>query len=251
MLAIAEFKLKYLDAKLSYLWAVIGPLAFFAVLYLVFTKVGRFDRGIAHYPLYLLSALVLWVYFAEATGTALGCLVRSESLLRRVSFPHAAIPLAVATMAFFDLCMNSLAVLAFVLVTGLTPRLSWLEVVPLVVLFSLLITGVAMLLSALYVRYRDIDHIWVVARQLLFYSSGIFFVATAFPASIRPVILANPITAVFTQVRHAVIDPHAPSFVAATGGGVRALIPVAVVAFTFILGLWVFNRESAMVAENL
>jgi ABC-type polysaccharide/polyol phosphate transport system ATPase subunit/ABC-type polysaccharide/polyol phosphate export permease len=251
LLALAEFKLKYFDAALSYLWAVIGPLAFFAVLYVVFTGVGRFDRGVAHYPLYLLSALVLWVYFAEATGTALGCLVRSESLLRRVSFPHAAIPLAVVTMAFFDLCMNALAVLAFTLASGLTPSLSWLEVVPLVTLLSVLITGVAMLLSALYVRYRDIDHIWVVVRQLLFYGSGIFFVVAAFPASIRPVILGNPITAVFTQVRHAVIDPNAPSFVTAAGGSARALIPLAVVAIVFVLGLWVFKRESATVAENL
>ena len=251
LLAMAEFKHKYLDAALSYLWAVLGPLAFFAVLYLVFTNVGRFNRGIAHYPLYLLSALVLWIYFAEATGMALGCLVGSESLLRRVSFPHIAIPLAVVTMAFFDLCMNALVVLAFMLASGVTPRLSWLEVVPLVGLLSLLITGVAMLLSALYVRYRDVDHIWVVARQLLFYGSGIFFVVTAFPASIRAVILANPITAVFTQVRHAVIDPHAPSFVSAAGGVGRALIPLAVVAIVFALGLWVFHRESPTVAENL
>jgi ABC-type polysaccharide/polyol phosphate transport system ATPase subunit/ABC-type polysaccharide/polyol phosphate export permease len=251
LLAISEFKLKYLDAALSYLWVLIGPLAFFGIIYFIFTRVGRFSHGVEHYPVYLLSALVLWIFFAEATGTALGCLVSNESVLRRVSFPHIAVPLSIVAMAFFDLCMSAVAVLAFVLASGITPQLSWLEVVPLVALEAVLITGVAMILSALYVRYRDIDHIWVVVRQMLFYGSGVFFVVTSLPSSLRPVMIANPLTAIFTQVRHAVIDPHAPSYISEAGGGARALIPLAVIALAFGVGLWVFKRESPTVAENL
>lgn len=251
LLALAEFKLKYFDAALSYLWVLLGPMAFFGILYFVFAAIGRFNHGVSHYPLYLLSALVMWIYFAEATGTALACLIRNESLLRRVSFPHLAIPLSVVAMAFFDLCMNGLAALAFLLGSGLTPRVSWLEVPALLALLTVLVVGMAMLLSALYVRYRDVDHIWVVARQLLFYCSGIFFVVTSLPASVKPIALANPITAIFTQVRHAVIDAHAPSFLAVAGDPARVLIPLAIVALAFLLGLWVFSRQSPTVAEEV
>lgn len=251
LFATAEFKLKYLDAALSYLWVLMGPLAFFGILYLVFTKVGRFNHGVAHYPVYLLSALVLWMFFAEATSTAIGCLVQGEPLLRRVSFPHMAVPLSAIAMAFFDLCVNSLATLVFIFASGVKPRVSWLEVVPLVALLSMLVVGIAMLLSALYVRYRDVDHIWVLVRQMLFYGSGIFFVVTSAPASVRPIILANPLTAIFTQIRHAVVDPHAPTFVAEAGGAARAVIPVAVICILFVLGVWAFHRESPTVAENL
>jgi ABC-type polysaccharide/polyol phosphate transport system ATPase subunit/ABC-type polysaccharide/polyol phosphate export permease len=250
-LATAQFKVKYLDAALSYLWVLMGPLAFFGILYLVFTQIGSFDKGVAHYPLYLLSALVLWMYFADSTSLAVECLVRNESLLRRLPFPHLAVPLAVVATALFDLCMSAVAVLAFILISGVTPRLSWLELIPLVALLSIFITGVAMLLSALYVRHRDVDHVWALVRQFLFYASPILYVATIVPENLKAVALANPLAAVFTEVRHAVIDPSAPTFVAASGGVARALIPVGITCAVFAAGLWVFSRESPTVAENL
>jgi ABC-type polysaccharide/polyol phosphate transport system ATPase subunit/ABC-type polysaccharide/polyol phosphate export permease len=250
-LAAAQFKVKYLDAALSYLWVLIWPFAFFGILYLVFTQVGSFDKGVAHYPLYLLSTIVLWMYFADGTSGAVDCLVKNEGLLRRVPIPHLSVPLAVVATALFDLCMSALAVLAFVLLSGLAPRLSWLEVIPLIGFLTMLITGVAMLLSALYVRYRDVDHVWALLRQFLFYASPILYAVTTIPGSIKDLAVANPLAAVFTELRHAVIDPSAPSFVAASGGPVRALIPVTIACAVFAAGLWVFSRESPTVAENL
>ena len=250
-LATAEFKVRYLDAALSYLWVLMGPLLFFAILYVVFKHIGAFDEGVRYYPLYLLSSLVLWMYFATATDTAVDSLVRNEPLLRRIPFPHLAIPLSVVLVAFFDLVMSSLAVLAFVLASGVEPRLSWLEVPVLVAGLTMFITGVAMLLAALYVRFRDLDHIWVLVRQGMFYLTPIFYVAAFLPDDWRPFAMANPLAAIFTQMRHAVLDPSAPTAAAASGGGARILIPVAIVIGVFGLGLWVFRRASPTVAENL
>jgi ABC-type polysaccharide/polyol phosphate transport system ATPase subunit/ABC-type polysaccharide/polyol phosphate export permease len=250
-LAAAQFKVKYLDAALSYLWVIMGPLALFGILYFVFTQVGNFDNGVAHYPLYLLSGLVLWMFFAEATSSAVISLVQNEPLLRRLPFPQLAVPLSVVAMALFDLCMSSLAVLAFTLAAGVTPRLTWLEVFPLLLFLTVLVTGVSMLLSALFVRYRDVDHVWALVRQALFYASPILYVVTAVPESLKPFALANPLAAVFTQFRHAVIDPTAPTYIDAAGGVARALIPLGITLALFAAGLWVFSRESPTVAENL
>jgi ABC-2 type transport system permease protein len=250
-LAVAEFKLRYLESKLSYLWTVAQPLAFFAVLYLVFTRVGRFHVGVKHYPVYLLTSIVLWTYFADATSTSIGCMVRRGDVLRKVRVPHVTIPLSVVLTALFDLGMNLLAVLFFVAVSGVSPRLSWLELPLLVVLLTMLAVGVALILSTMYVRYRDVDQIWTVVRQTLFYGSPIFYVAATYPASVEKLLSANPLAAVFTQARHALIDPGAPSAADALGGEVRLLIPLGIIVGVFGLGLWLFRRESPRIAERL
>src|SRR5205823_1413283 len=90
-LATTEFKIRYFGSILGYLWSLMRPLMLFGVLYLVFTHVVRFGGGITHYPLKLLIGIVLWSYFAEATGQAVASLVQRENLLRKIAFPPAAI----------------------------------------------------------------------------------------------------------------------------------------------------------------
>jgi ABC-type polysaccharide/polyol phosphate transport system ATPase subunit/ABC-type polysaccharide/polyol phosphate export permease len=250
-LAVAEFRVRYTESLLSYLWVMAGPLIFFAILYAVFTQVGAFDHGVKNYPVYLLTALVLWTFFATGTTTAVNCLVRQEDLLRKLPLPHITIPLSVVLGAAFDLLANLVVVFIFVFVAGITPRVSWLELPVIVVLLSFLTTGTALALSALYVRHRDIDQIWVLLRQALFYGSAIFYVVVFLPTNLQRPAMANPLTAAFTETRHAVIDPSAPSAAAVSGGAIRLLIPLAVVAGVFALGVWIFRRESPLVVENL
>jgi ABC-2 type transport system permease protein len=250
-LAVAEFRLRYLDSKLSYLWTIAHPLALFAILYLVFTNVGNFDRGIENYPIYLLTSVVLWTFFAESTGRAVWSMVRHGGVLRKLRVPHAMIPLSVVLTSFFDLCMNLLAVLFFILLAGLTPRLSWLELPLLVGLLAALATGVALLVSSLYVRFRDVNQIWNISRQALFYASPIIYVITSAPANLEKVLAVLPIAAILTQARHALIDPDAPTAAAAVGGTEWLLVPLGIVALTLAAGIWVFRRESPGIAENL
>ncbi len=250
-LAMAEFRLRYVEAKLSYLWTIAHPLAFFAVLYAVFTQIGRFHVGVDHYPVYLLTTIVLWTFFADACSEALRCMVRRAEVLRKVRIPHVTIPLAVVLTSLLDLAMNLIAVVVFMLVSGLTPRLSWLQLPLLVGLLFVFATGMALILSSLYVRYRDVDQIWSLLRQALFYGSPIFYVAAAYPDSVEGVLAANPIAAIFTQARHALIDPAAPSAAAAAGGAVWLLIPLAIVVGVFLLGAWIFRHESPRIAERL
>jgi len=153
--------------------------------------------------------------------------------------------------AAFDLAANLIVVFIFVLAAGIDPRVSWLELPVIVALLALLVTGTALGLSASYVRHRDVDQIWVLLRQALFYGSAIFYVVASLPTDLQRPVMANPLTAAFTQIRHALIDPSAPSAAAASGGAVRLLIPLGIVVLTFVAGVWIFRRESPLVAENL
>jgi ABC-2 type transport system permease protein len=227
-LAVTDFKLRFFGSVLGYVWTLMRPLLLFGVLYLVFTEVVRFGEGVKHYPVYLLAAIVLFTFFSETV-----------------------VPLAIALHALFNLGLNLIVVFAFVLASGIEPRPSWLELIPLVALLVVLSTGAAMLLSALYVRYRDVQPIWEVVLQVLFYASPIIYVTETLPDSIEREALASPITAILTQVRHAVIDPDAPTAAQAMGGSARLLIPLGVIVVVFALGAWVFAREAPRIAEDL
>jgi ABC-2 type transport system permease protein len=256
-LARTEFKLRYFDSVLGYLWSLMRPLLFFGVLYFFFTKVVRLGQGIPHYGVYLLTGIVLWNYFGEATGNAVNCLVAREGLLRKVRFPRMVIPMSVSLTATFNLAMNSIAVLAFALIDGVSPSVRWLEMVPIALGFVLLATGMAMLLSALYVRFRDVAPIWEVALQAWFYGSPIMFPASLinkrFGPGLEHVALLNPVATLLTQAGHAFIghDPHYFPSALSAGGVVSVTVALALIPGTFALGWWFFTREAPRVAEDL
>jgi ABC-2 type transport system permease protein len=250
-LAATDFKLRFFGSALGYLWTLMRPLLLFGVLYFVFTEVVRFGDDIKNYPVYLLAAIVIFTFFSETTARGVNSLVERENLLRKVRFPRMVIPLSVALHALFNLGLNLVVVFVFVLASGIEPRVAWLELVPLVAVVVVFATGLTMLLSALFVRYRDVQPIWEVVLQMLFYASPVIYVTEFLPDNIERKAMANPITAVLTQMRHSLIDPTAPTAAEAIGGGVRLLVPLAVVVGSFALGLWVFMREAPRIAEDL
>jgi ABC-2 type transport system permease protein len=186
---------------------------------------------------YLLTSIVLWTYFAEATGGCVQCLVQREALLRKIRFPRLVVPVSVSLTAVFNLGMNFIAVLVFALISGLTPTIRWLELLPIVLGFIVLATGMGMLLSALYVRYRDIAPIWEVVLQTWFYASPIMYVASAynnpkFPSGFEHVALLNPVATMLTQMGHAFIDPASgklPAAATAAGGFGPPIIALALI----------------------
>jgi ABC-2 type transport system permease protein len=250
-LAVTDFKLRFFGSALGYLWTLMRPLLLFSVLYVVFTEVVRFGQGVENYPVYLLAAIVLFTFFSETTSRGVTSLMERENLLRKIRFPRLVIPLAVALHALFNLGLNLIIVFVFVFAAGIDPRLAWLELIPLIAVLVVFATGVTMLLSALYVRYRDVQPIWEVGLQILFYASPVIYVTETLPDSVEREAMASPLTAVLTQMRHVLIDPDAPSASEAIGGDARLLIPLFVTVAIFGLGLWVFAREAPRIAEDL
>jgi ABC-2 type transport system permease protein len=254
-LATTEFKLRYFGSVLGYFWSLARPLLFFGVLYVFFTKALKLGKGVPHYPVYLLTSIVLWTFFVEATSGCVQCLLAREGLLRKMRFPRLVIPLSIGLTALFNLATNFVAVLVFALATGVEVRWSWLALLPLIVLLATLAVGVGMLLSALYVRFRDIQPIWDVVAQILFYGSPIIYVAATYDDAkqgLEPIaVTLNPIATILTQVGHVFVDASYPTAAAAATSGARLLIPLAIITGMFALGLWFFNREAPRIAEHL
>lgn len=262
-LAKTDFKLRYFGSALGYLWSLMRPLLLFGVLYVVFTQVFSLGKAVPHYPVYLLTSIVMWTFFVEATSNNVQSLLGREGLLRKMRFPRLVIPLSVALTALFNLGMNMIAVVVFAIANGVYPRWTWLELPVLIALLATLAVGVGMLLSALYVRYRDIQPIWDVVSQGLFYASPVVYTAAQYKHLVHIALMVNPIAAILTQM-HATwvgggtttvagrtVDYHVHTAAVAIGGAPRLLIPLSIIFGMFCLGLWFFNREAPRIAENL
>ena len=252
LIAFTDFKLAFYGSALGYLWSLVRPLLFFGVLYLVFAVIlSKFANGVVDFPVLLLMNVVLISFFQEATGAAVPSVVVRENLVRKMHFPRLVIPLAAVTTSCLNLALNLCAVIVFMLIYGVHPRLTWL-LFPVVLLPLLLLTaGFAMLLSSLYVRYRDVAPIWGVVSQVLFYASPIFYtIEQVAKKGLARYFLFNPIADVMQQARLWLVGGTwgAPTWM---GGHVWLLVPGAIVLGVLGLGYWTFSRMAPEIAEEL
>ena len=180
-LAVLEFKLKFFGSVLGYLWQLMKPLMLFGVLYVVFTEFVRIGGGIKFYPVVLLAGIVIYTFYAEATSMAVGSVVDRENLVRKIQFPRMVIPLSVVLTTYLNFLLNFAAVFIFMIASGVELRIAWLEIVPLVLFLGLFSTGLAMFLSASFVRFRDFRPIWDVVLPVTFYGTPILYPLESVP----------------------------------------------------------------------
>jgi ABC-2 type transport system permease protein len=252
LLAVTDFRLRFFGSVLGYLWQLMHPLLLFGVLYLVFTEVVRLGGDVKFYGVALLAGIVLYLFLAESTNQSVPSLVEREPIVRKIQFPRLAVPLSVVLTALFRLGPNLLVVFVFLLVAGGRVRVSWLEVPLLIALLTVLVVGLASLLSALFVHFRDIQPIWDVILQVLFYGSPIFYpINVITDETLRHLLLMNPFAAILQQFRHAAIDPSHPSAFEAIGGGLLILVPLGLIALLAVVGFRYFDRKAPRIAEEL
>jgi ABC-2 type transport system permease protein len=249
-----EFKLRFFGSILGYVWQLMRPLLLFGVLLFVFSHVAKVSTA-PHYAVALLAGIVLFTFFGEATGGAVRSVVDRENLVRKIHFPRLVIPLSIVLLASFNLALNLIVVLIFALAEGVRPMLSWVEAPLILAMLVIYCTGLAMLLSALFVHFRDIQPIWEVFNQVLFYASGILIPVELMREKLSPtlfhLLMLNPLAIIVEQFRHAMVDRGALSAGQVVGGWWQLLEPVGVVVAFFLIGFWVFNRSAPLIAENL
>lgn len=252
-IAVTEFKLRFYGSVLGYFWQLFRPLLLFATLYLVFNHLVKVGKAVDFYAAVLLLNIVLYTFFIEGSS-AVTSVVDREQLVRKIQVPRLAIPLAVTLTAAFNVVLNLGVVLLFAVISGIRPHWTWLEVPFLLVALAALAAGVAMFLSAMYVRYRDIKPIWDVVSQMLFYGTPVIYVLDGLDSlaeGIKQVMAMNPLATILIQMRHAIIDPAAPSAAQAVGGAAYLLVPIGIGVGIVLLGYFAFDREAPRIAEEL
>jgi len=250
-----DFKARYADAALGYVWSLAKPLAYFGVLWLVFAHLLRTANQTGNFALFLLIGILLYTFFVDAVTVMLPSIVHGGAILRRLAFPPILIPLSASVSVFFTFCANVSALVIFVAVQKVAPRAEWLLVVPLLAELYVFCVSVGLLLAALYVRFRDIGQVWELASQLLFFASAIFYPVGILPNWAQRVAFLNPFVQVMQDIRHIVLggasgpnDVTAAKVYADAGG---RLIPIAIVAVVFLGALALFRREGRYFPERI
>ncbi len=251
-LAATDWKVRFYGSALGYVWSLLRPLLLFGIVFFVFSEVVGADAGVAHYGVILLLAMILYFFFAEVTSGATTAMVDRESLLRKIGFPRAVVPLAVALVAAMNLALNLVVLAIFVLASGVQPRWSWLLLPLPFALMLVFASGVALLLSALYVRYRDVRPIWEVLLQALFYATPILYPIQAVighSQTLASIALCNPIAAIIQESRHLLVGGM--SLGDAIGSDALIAVPLAIIVAATWLGVVVFDRMAPRAAEEL
>ncbi len=252
LLSVTEFRRTYFGTVLGYLWSLMRPLMLFGVLLFVFTRVFKIGSELENYPVLLLLGIVNFTLFQEATQNAVTSVVSQEGIVRKTQFPRLVIPLSTVLTSAFNYCINLVVVFVFILAWGVDPTWTWL-LFPIAVLALFVLTcAVSMILSVLYVRFRDMEIIWVVFAQVLFYATPVLYpIELLEDPRMEHILMLSPLAVIFEQVRVWVIEPDAPTAAAAAGGAVRLLPAVAIYLGVCAFSVWIFNREAPRVAEDL
>ena len=255
LLSVTEFKRAYFGTVLGYLWSLIRPLALFGVLLFVFSKVLKAGKSeVEHYPVMLLLGIVLFTLFQESTQNAVTSVASQEGIVRKTQFPRLVIPLSTVLTTAFNFLTNMVIVVVFLVAFGVEPTWTWLLFPIAVAALLVLSCTVSMALSVLYVRFRDVQIIWLVAAQMLFYGTPIFYPITLLKEepTVQHLLMLNPLAVIFVQVRVWVLaEPGAPTAAEAAGGKAH-LIPAALIfGAVCAFGVWIFKREAPRIAEDL
>jgi ABC-2 type transport system permease protein len=255
-LATTDFKLKFFGSFLGYLWQLMNPLLLFGVLFLVFSFALNLDEGVRYYPVALLLGIVLFSFLNEATTSAVRSLMTREPLVRKIDFPRLAVPLASVLAATFNLLLNLVPVVIFLLASGATPSASWLLFVLVIVALILFAFGMSMILSVGFVRFRDIEPIWTVVLQIMFYASGVFFTVDAIAGQkhgqlLVDIFFCNPFAAILAAARHTLVDGSWTSPTQALSSDWLLAIPIGLVVASLVGGFLLFRALAPKVAEDL
>lgn len=255
-----DFKLRYQGSFLGIAWSVLKPLMLFCVMYMVFVRFLKFTDGTPTFPLVLLLGISLWNFFAEATNMGLTAITGRGDVLRKVNFPKYIIVASATIGSLIGLAINLGVVLVFCLFSRVqfTWRVLWL---PLNLLeFYILALGVALLLATLNVYFRDIQHIWEVASQMLFYATPIIYPLSMVIARlgqhngeiVSKIMLLSPPAQVIQDIRANLIAPETtPTVWTMFSNFGFQIIPIVLTVLILVLGIHVFNKHSQKFAEVL
>jgi lipopolysaccharide transport system permease protein len=236
-----EISIRYKQTMLGFAWAIIQPLMTMVVFTVFLGKLARVPSDGVPYPLFSYLGLLPWTYFANAITRGGTSLVGNANLLSKVYFPRILIPLSGTLSALVDYAVAFVVLAGLMLWYGIVPAVSALLLFPLVVLTAVAATGVGMWLSALNVKYRDVQHAIPFLVQLWMYATPVVYPTSVVPERWRMLFALNPMAGVIEAYRSSMLGRPIDWRVLATSTA-AALVVTAI-------GVWQFRRMERTFAD--
>ena len=225
-----DFTKKYKRTILGILWSVLGPLMTLGVMALVFTKF--FGRNIEHYVIYMFCGNLLFHYFSESTGTGMTVLYDNSGIFSKVNVPKYMFLLSKNVSVFINFGINVLVLFVFCAIDGIT--FTWKFILLLYPICCLVVFnfGVGLILSALYMMFRDMKYLYDVLLRLLMYVSAIFYSIDAYELKVQYLFYLNPVYVYIRYFRKIIIEATIPKptfHLLAAGYAIVALVLGAII----------------------
>lgn len=253
-----DFKLRYQGSLLGMMWSVLKPLMLFAVMYVVFVRFLRFGAGIPHFAVSLLLAQTLWMFFQEATSQGMRAIVDRGDLLRKINFPKYIVVVSSTVSAFINLIISLAVVIVFMIINGVEFRWTIIGFPLLVIELYIFSLGVAFILATVYVRFRDIGHIWEVLMQVWFYATPIIYplkilLTMGLLVVVKLMLILNPMAQIIQDSRYLLVTAETETIWNTAGQGFWGykLIPILIILAIFVFGCLLFKKKSPKFAEDL
>src|SRR5215218_1284039 len=241
ILALRNVKVRYKQTLLGVAWSVLQPLAGVAIFTVVLGRLAKVPSEGIPYPVFVFAGLALWMYFSNAANAGAESLVQYRDLVTKVYFPRLLAPLAAILPGLIDLGISLLAVGVFMVVFGVVPSAA-IAFVPFWILAAVLITfGVALWLSALNARYRDVRNALSFLLQIWLFATPVVFPSTLVHGGWRFLLAMNPIAGLVEVFRWSLIGAPAP--------GAWVLVSFAVGLLILLSGLIYFARVQRRFAD--
>ena len=236
-----NFNTKYRQSILGVLWSFLNPLLTMLVQYLVFSTLFR--SAIDHFPVYLISGIIVFGFFTECVTLGMDAVVMNASLITKVAIPKLIFPFSRALSSLINFLISLLPLLLLMLLTGVrvTPALLLLPLmIALLFLFAL---GVTLVMATLNVFFRDTRFLWSVISLLWTYATPIFYPDTIWPEGLRGIFQLNPMYQLIDFLRQIVIAgvPPTPERLLACTLGALGMLGIGLVVFRRYEGKFVFH----------
>ncbi|HLI25534.1 MAG TPA: ABC transporter permease [Chloroflexota bacterium] len=237
-----DVKVRYKRSLLGVAWTMVNPLITMGVLTIVFSHLFRFD--VPNYPVYMLSANVLWLFFSQSTVSAMNQLMAGGALLTRIYVPRTLFGLAAVGTGLVNLVLSLVPLAAIVLLTGwpITPAVVW--IVPAMVLASLFTLGIGLLLSSLAVLFPDVKEMYEALLPAWFFLTPVMYPASILPEGYREWLALNPMVYLVDAFRTPLYAGTAPSLETLLAAAVAAVV-------TLVVGWAVFTARADQMVYRL
>lgn len=230
-----DFTKKYKRTVLGMLWSVLGPLMSLGVMALVFTQF--FGRSIEHYVIYMFCGNLLYSYFKESTSTGMTALYDNSSIFSKVNVPKYMFLLSKNVSSLINFGINLVVLFVFCLFDGVT--FTWkfillLYPVGCLVAFNL---GMGLILSALYLMFRDLKYLYDIFTLLLMYVSAIFYSIDVYDAQLQNLFYLNPVYVYISYFRRIILDGEIP-------GPILHLIAAGYAVVVLVIGALIYKKKN-------
>ena len=204
-----DFKQKYKRTALGMGWSVLNPLLTLLVMRLVFTRF--FGRNMEHYTIYLFAGNLMFSYYKESTNGGMQSLMANANIFTKINVPKYMFLFSKSVSAVINFLLTLCVFFVFVAVDGVPFRPSMFGIIYPIITLTMFNIGVGMILSAMFVFFRDTQYLYDVFTMLLMYMSAIFYNVDAYPAKVQRIFLLNPVYCNIKYVRVIVLEGSLPS----------------------------------------